>query len=233
MRLWGALSSTTSPPYNQLYINGSSTPPIAGFQFSTSRVVEFAPDTARHSIVLDMLGDKSSFDGSISSFTTSNRPVDFQALPYSAYLFGRNLNGEATSLGDGKIYRYRHMQGAKVIRDMIPVRKGDVGYMYDIATGHLFGNRGTGEFSYGLDMIPALSSATPIEYIESTGTQYIDTFIDANTPLSVEMKFAYTSLQDNAIVLGALNTSLLATQALNVIGQYPRGQFVTRCGSTS
>ena len=36
--------------------------------------------------------------------------------------------------------------------DMIPVRVGTVGYMYDKVSGQLFGNSGTGAFLYGLDI---------------------------------------------------------------------------------
>lgn len=38
-----------------------------------------------------------------------------------------------------------------LIRDMIPVRKGGVGYMYDRVSGQLFRNQGTGAFGYGND----------------------------------------------------------------------------------
>jgi hypothetical protein len=36
--------------------------------------------------------------------------------------------------------------------DLIPVRVGDVGYMYDKVSGKLFGNQGTGEFVLGSDI---------------------------------------------------------------------------------
>ena len=38
-----------------------------------------------------------------------------------------------------------------LVRDFIPVRVGDVGYMYDRVSGQLFGNAGTGEFIIGPD----------------------------------------------------------------------------------
>ena len=37
------------------------------------------------------------------------------------------------------------------VRDFIPVRVGDVGYMYDRVSGDLFGNAGTGAFIIGPD----------------------------------------------------------------------------------
>ena len=45
-----------------------------------------------------------------------------------------------------------------LVRDYIPVRVGQVGYLYDRVSGTLFGNAGTGAFSYGNDLrypIPA------------------------------------------------------------------------------
>ena len=56
-------------------------------------------------------------------------------------------------------YNYCKMRlyGAKIylnnalVRDYIPVRKGQVGYMYDKVSGQLFGNSGTGNFILGPD----------------------------------------------------------------------------------
>jgi len=39
-----------------------------------------------------------------------------------------------------------------IVRDYIPVRKGNVGYMYDKVSKQLFGNSGTGEFILGPDV---------------------------------------------------------------------------------
>jgi hypothetical protein len=39
-----------------------------------------------------------------------------------------------------------------LVRDLIPVRVGDVGYMYDKVSGELFGNAGTGAFVLGNDL---------------------------------------------------------------------------------
>lgn len=42
--------------------------------------------------------------------------------------------------------------GDILVLDLIPVRKGNVGYMYDRVSGQLFGNQGTGEFVLGKDV---------------------------------------------------------------------------------
>ena len=40
-----------------------------------------------------------------------------------------------------------------LLRDFIPVRVGQVGYMYDRVSGELFGNDGTGDFILGPDVV--------------------------------------------------------------------------------
>lgn len=74
------------------------------------------------------------------------------------YLFGTVYdNNGATpwnpgSAGDDKLYSlsFKDSAGTLVI-DLIPVRVGTVGYMYDRVSGQLFGNQGTGAFVIGPD----------------------------------------------------------------------------------
>lgn len=67
------------------------------------------------------------------------------------YLFARSVNNNADTfravyIGDFKIYK-----GNALVRDFIPVRVGQVGYMYDKVSKQLFGNAGTGSFTLGAD----------------------------------------------------------------------------------
>lgn len=52
----------------------------------------------------------------------------------------------------GKISSYKHIKNGNVVVDLIPVRKDNVGYMYDKVSGQLFGNAGTGNFILGQDV---------------------------------------------------------------------------------
>ena len=52
---------------------------------------------------------------------------------------------------NGKIYYCKIWQDNVLVRDFIPVRVGQVGYMYDKVSGQLFGNVGTGSFILGND----------------------------------------------------------------------------------
>ena len=82
-------------------------------------------------------------------------------------LFGQRTDS-GVSLSYCRVYACKIYLGAVLVRDYIPVRKGTVGYLYDRVSGKLFGNAGTGDFLYGQDVVP-------VEYIESHGTEYIDT----------------------------------------------------------
>jgi hypothetical protein len=75
----------------------------------------------------------------------------------SFWLFGRN-GTTPPYLGSLRIYSAKLWNGSILVRDFIPVRKGTVGYLYDRVSGKLFGNAGTGAFTYGNDLkypIPA------------------------------------------------------------------------------
>lgn len=52
-----------------------------------------------------------------------------------------------------KIYEFKIISDdGKIQRHMIPVRKNNVGYMYDLVTKQLYGNVGNGKFLYGSDV---------------------------------------------------------------------------------
>ena len=53
----------------------------------------------------------------------------------------------------GRIYNCKlYDSTSTLVRDFIPVRVGQVGYLYDKVSGELFGNNGTGEFILGPDV---------------------------------------------------------------------------------
>ena len=69
------------------------------------------------------------------------------------YLFARNRTTTAGSYSNAKIYYCKIWNGGNLVRDFIPVRVGQVGYMYDKVSGQLFGNLGTNNFILGDDKI--------------------------------------------------------------------------------
>ena len=69
------------------------------------------------------------------------------------YIFIRNNGSSLTTPEKTKIFTVQIYEGNILVRNYIPVRVGQVGYLYDKVSGRLFGNKGTGEFILGPDKI--------------------------------------------------------------------------------
>lgn len=70
--------------------------------------------------------------------------------PYNVILFGLN-NGGSLIRSNSKIGKTFITDGTTTL-DLIPVRVGTVGYMYDKLSGRLLGNDGSGTFILGKDI---------------------------------------------------------------------------------
>lgn len=97
-------------------------------------------------------------------------------------LFGyRDANQGATLLFDGSIYKFKIWDNNTLVRDYLPaIDENGVGFMFDTVTHTIFDNAGTGSFNY---------NPVEIEYLESSGTQYIDTGIKSTDLTSFDMFF--------------------------------------------
>ena len=88
-----------------------------------------------------------------------NRPSSMPNNPYNipSYLFAAATRQQDTSVKPAHFFIGRIMSAKikdaeyNILRDFIPVRVGNVGYMYDKVSGQLFGNSGTGSFILGPD----------------------------------------------------------------------------------
>jgi hypothetical protein len=84
-----------------------------------------------------------------NTITTSNTYTASDANTSSLFLFS-SPDGARRSIG--RHYYFKVYKNNVLVLDMIPVRKGDVGYMYDKITHQVFGNSGTGNFTLGPDL---------------------------------------------------------------------------------
>lgn len=153
-------------------------------------------------------------DGTNYSSNTSNGSAILNEN--SIYLF---FNGRYTNTRMSGRMKYAKLYvGGILVRDFIPVRVGQVGYMYDKITKQLFGNLGTGSFTLGPDIVE-------VEYLEGTGTQHIITNLYGDNTFEFETKFNITDFaspedHDSSTIFGA-------RQAYNSdgvqLGTYRRG----------
>ena len=69
------------------------------------------------------------------------------------WLFCVNGDGiQRGKLAGVRFYTAKFYDGSTLVRDFIAVRKDGVGYLYDQVSGQLFGNAGSGSFTYGNDV---------------------------------------------------------------------------------
>lgn len=106
--------------------------------------------------------------------------------PVSLFLFVLNNNGAPTSYTSYKMHYCKIYDNGKLVRDYIPVLDlNNIPCMYDKVSKKFFYNKGTGRFIAG-------KKIQPIEYLESTGTQYIDTEIIPSSNTDVDIRCNYT-----------------------------------------
>lgn len=106
---------------------------------------------------------------SSSGFTTSSWPL---------YFGGINENGSGTDRPfTGQIYDIKIWQGSTLVRDYVPcVRNSDgVAGLYDKVENKFYTNSGTGSFGSGAATGGVVEEYQRVEYIENSGTQYINT----------------------------------------------------------
>lgn len=94
----------------------------------------------------------------------------------SIYLFAARTSASGSSAfgGSWRIAHLRIYVGTTLVRDLIPVRVGQTGYMYDRVSRKLFGNKGTGAFNLGPDVATPvmglrgmLGGLSPARYVRS------------------------------------------------------------------
>jgi hypothetical protein len=132
-------------------------------------------------------------------------------------LFGNNTNGTVVS-AENRIYYSKISENGTMVRNLIPARRNsdNVLGMYDTITDTFFTNAGTGTFTAGADAVPSPDNPmdivcnngvvkvrhqsglplgyTLLDYIESSGTQYIDTGITDVTNSEFEVVAQQTSI---------------------------------------
>jgi len=121
-------------------------------------------------------------------------------LNANLYLFGMNYS-TPQYLASAKLYCCKIWDNGTLIRDFIPVLDWNMTpCMYDKVSGQLFYNAGSGnDFLYGREI-------HYVDYLESTGTQYIDTGVKLTNNHSVELDYQLTATgQSRTGLFGALN----------------------------
>ena len=158
----------------------------------------------------------------VNGTSYGSQSVAAQTFPQAnIYLFAIWSDGVAANQCSCKLYSAKYYDSNNtLIRNFIPATDQDgVACLYEQVEGKFYYNAGSGTFAAGSTTgqpvsigsrakklkkgyvgVPA--SYTPVEYIESSGTQWIDTGVNAlNNEL--ELRFQYTDLSSTTYVSGS------------------------------
>lgn len=132
-----------------------------------------------------------------TTYTATSTYAASQNWRYALVLFRINsqFNGNGVRIGACKIY----VNGV-LVRDYIPVRVGQVGYLYDRVSGQLFGNAGTGAFVLGPDVVPVewLNNGVTAGSTQTINFPYIDTGVQAAADVGVEAQYEYLNMSTSS-----------------------------------
>lgn len=155
-----------------------------------------------YNVIIDPVNGTASINNTSKTFT---KITGLYTTNQNYFIFARKAENGDMQSRPSKFKSFKIWDNGILVRDMIPVRIGNTGYMYDKVSRALFENVGTGEFVLGQD------KPKPIKYLESTGLAYIDTGIipDVNTGIQISYSGVYKNNVnvDDFYIVGLRNDS--------------------------
>lgn len=126
---------------NLLYTQVGSSPSYANTNISATSLKTIHAYIRKDSIHIDVdsYGFQNTYSGPVSN------------LPF--FIFARNTSNGAANIISAKLYFLKVRLDNVLVLDLIPVRVGQVGYLYDKIHKQLYGNSGAGAFTLGPDVI--------------------------------------------------------------------------------
>lgn len=147
-RIFGSRSGSSS---NGFAVMMASTAPLFADMWSSAYRALVRPTTANIVYVVEM--DKNARtikSGGVVLASNTTLVSQTFTTPANVRLFDSH-NGVGGTNFIGKIYSCKIWNGETLVRDLVPVRVGTTGYMYDLVGKVLYGNVGTGSFTVGPD----------------------------------------------------------------------------------
>jgi len=144
----------------RVYMGTSNTGGISALVDGNVHIVDLQANNGTLTKTIDGTTSTASYGGSIVS------GEDFSIFT--------NWKFATSSMTDrcvsGKIYSFQIWNNGVLVRDMVPVRVGTTGYLYDRVTRRLFGNMGTGSFVLGPDVA---TPAVGLRMFKPTARSYV------------------------------------------------------------
>ena len=145
-------------------------------------------------------------------FTMDEETVSVQqtnfSCSYPIILFGFNNGANGIVGSEEKVYSCKIYSDGQLVRDFIPCIDPDgiIG-LYDKETAIFYQNSGSGIFLKGPEIVTLPSGYKQLEYIQSTGTQYINTGFQPNQNTRVTATAYLTPSDAGTWLFGARNAA--------------------------
>lgn len=162
---------------------------------------------------------------------------------YIALCNSRNSNGSTSASNTEsvcRLYYCKMWRDGTLVRDFVPIKVGTEGCLYDKVTDTVYHNPGTVPFVCGAEVAETVLWRKPVpydsevEYLESTGTQYIDTGIAFEPAKSTVVTANAAAPTDNRyVVVGSFTSPSYAAMNIEFGGtsnshaRQPRGYVKT------
>ena len=194
--IFGCRTSTNTVNYSILLSGGAYRS-----DYGESKVI--APDVSVSNRIL-INKDKNICQFGDTEITNDKSSFESQ---YNLFIFCSNDGGNANYFGSLKVYSCKIYDDEDLVREYFPCisPNGEVGF-YDVVNQQFSGNSGTGDFIVGPVPVKLPAGYTQVAWIESTGTQCIDTGIQPNQDTKINL-FIENESSNTVWLYGAWNTN--------------------------
>lgn len=200
-------------------------------------------------ITLTTLGQTATWTNGVNTYSVTTAGTADNCV-YSLFLFNLSSSGNPdSSYSVMKLYSFKVYEDDVLVREYIPAKDSDVACLYEQVEGKFYYNAGTGIFTAGSTTGEpvytgdkartivsgykgAASKYTPIEYIQSTGTQFINTHYSptSNTKIEMKVKFVNATTPECLYCARDFNTS---NNVQHVFSQFKLSNNNWRCDYNS
>lgn len=211
--LFGARGTSSSTSANQFGFYRSTATAIRSDYFGTNQSGTVSDATVR--TVVDKIANVATAYG----LTLTNTAVATGEVPCTLSLFGLNTSGTVEVLSTMTLHSCQIYDGDILIRDYIPaLDNNNIVCLFDKVNYEFVYNAGTGSFIAGEVIgrrtvetwkdgqdyyVKTANYYTPVSYIESTGTQYVDTNFYPNQDTRVVCNLDVTPSSGETIPFGS------------------------------
>ena len=125
----------------------------------------------------------------------------------SIFVFANNKSGSAIQKTSAKLYSMQIYDNGVLVRDFVPCKskKNGTHGLYDMVNKNFHGNYGTGIFIAPVELVELPGGYTAMNYLQSSGTQYIDTGFKPNQDSKMDIDAQHVSTS-GTVSIGGVRT---------------------------